>query len=710
MSEERRDYNVADGLRDVATLIGERQEAPVVLESGEEVVSGLGLTRPAERLLDRVASIEQGSLRLAVVGAVSRGRSTLINAFLGESRLPVDMEVCTSVITEVVYGTNVDEVTLVENGKSRILGWEDFLNTVRFTPEEQSSLGNTKAFAMPERLAQIDYAVVECEHPLGAQGLHIVDTLGFRAGRKAEETTKEFLANTDALLFVTRALPLFVEEDRDFLNAQLRLNASRLEHIFFVINDFVRLDAEERIQVMASTRRLLRDYFLTPEGDFDEALFERRVFIVDARTALQARVSGEGDDALEATGLPALEHSLQQVLADEGVPTMKLEAAMVQVLIPALDEASRSIHVEKELLSRNLSELERTQREAENQLSQLTGQAHHIRDAFNGYTQRIGERAADHFENYAVRMMDAWNDDWESLNIGEVIRIWNVAAATVSAEKKEELTQEISGRIGNYLAHKMSLWAGEVLEHLESDVEEMSTALEAEVQDFVVKLDEVQASIAGHQMPELLDTQKRRVSKTLQMLFGVWALDPNQITGPLMGGSWKGFFGRIVSQIVAGAIALVTASFFAGPVGWVVFFGVLLAEMLLVHSMGRRSMLNNVRDRIGGELRTKLVEAAPAIKSEIQQSIGSQFAEYSDNLLSALQSEIDQVTSQLNSMLANKQAGEEAVAAERARLDAIEEHLNGLFRQISHEVYGREITDAELQRLRQGGALLSEDA
>ena len=56
--------------------------------------------------------------------------------------------------------------------------------------------------------------MLECEYPLGAQGLHIVDTLGFRAGRKAEETTKEFLANTDALLFITRAHPLFEEEDR----------------------------------------------------------------------------------------------------------------------------------------------------------------------------------------------------------------------------------------------------------------------------------------------------------------------------------------------------------------------------------------------------------------------------------------------------------------------------------------------------------------
>jgi predicted GTPase len=127
-------------------------------------------------------------------------------------------------------------------------------------------------------LTKIDYAIMECDHPLGEKGLHVVDTLGFRAGRKAEEITKEFLTKTDALLFVIRAHPLFEEEDEGFLKMQLRLNESRLEHIFFVINDFSGLNETERLQVRENARTRLRDYFLTPEGDLDESLFARRVF------------------------------------------------------------------------------------------------------------------------------------------------------------------------------------------------------------------------------------------------------------------------------------------------------------------------------------------------------------------------------------------------------------------------------------------------
>ena len=417
MLEEHRHHNVAKALGEIATLIGEVQDVPVMLGNGEEVAPGLGLTTSADKVLERIAWLEGGCLRLAVVGAVSRGKSTLVNAILGKSRLSIDAEACTGVITQIVHGRNTDEVTLVENGQHRIVPDTEFRNTVRLTPEEQGSIRSWRTFLIPERLTKIDYAIMECDHPLGEKGLHVVDTLGFRAGRKAEEITKEFLTKTDALLFVIRAHPLFEEEDEGFLKMQLRLNESRLEHIFFVINDFSGLDEAEYAQVKQNARIRLKDYFLTPEGEFDEALFERRVFIVDARAALEARANGEVGDALEATGLPMLERGIQQMLDDEKLLPMVLEGTTTQVLIPALEEASRSIQQEKGLLSKDLSELERTQHEVERRLAELSSQADSIQDTFNHFTHRVAESAADHFEDYMTRMMDEWKEVWDEADV-----------------------------------------------------------------------------------------------------------------------------------------------------------------------------------------------------------------------------------------------------------------------------------------------------
>ena len=285
-------------------------------------------------------------------------------------------------------------------------------------------------------------------------------------------------------------------------------------------------------------------------------------------------------------------------------------------------------------------------------------------------------------------LIDEWNNDWETLNIGEVLRLWNVAAATVSSAKKEALTEQIKSRIGHYLERRMTEWHEEVLEHLEPDMEEMSTVLGEEVERFAVDLNEIRASIVDEEMPELLDVQKQRVRKTIQMLYGVMALDPNQITGSLMSGSWTEFIGRIMSQVIAVSIALTVGTFFAGPAGWITALSVVLIELILVHKVGRHLMLNRVRDRIGSELRAKLVEAAPEIKSEIQQLIASQFETRSDSLRRGMEQEIKEVTAQLENVLATKREDEAAINAEKSRLDAIEENLDGLFKQISHETYG----------------------
>lgn len=57
---------------------------------------------------------------IAVVGRINKGKSTLINALLGDSRLlPTDMEICTHKLTFVQYGDN-DRVEIIYDDLTRI--------------------------------------------------------------------------------------------------------------------------------------------------------------------------------------------------------------------------------------------------------------------------------------------------------------------------------------------------------------------------------------------------------------------------------------------------------------------------------------------------------------------------------------------------------------------------------------------------------------
>ena len=146
---------MARHFREVAELIGEPQDSEVEFVVGEEthkVAPGLQMSRThKEKLRGRAAMLAKGSLRLTVLGEFSTGKSTLVNAILGQDILPTAEGTCTSVPTEVVFGSNDDQATVVEiNDKKRIIPFKEFYETYCFGPDEQPKAGEVHE-SRPER-------------------------------------------------------------------------------------------------------------------------------------------------------------------------------------------------------------------------------------------------------------------------------------------------------------------------------------------------------------------------------------------------------------------------------------------------------------------------------------------------------------------------------------------------------------------------------
>lgn len=78
-------------------------------------------------LAKQAENIEQDKFLLMVVGEAKSGKSTFINAYLGEKILPMDVKQCTSAIVEISYGqkfvlkaTYADERTNIIEDKEEI--------------------------------------------------------------------------------------------------------------------------------------------------------------------------------------------------------------------------------------------------------------------------------------------------------------------------------------------------------------------------------------------------------------------------------------------------------------------------------------------------------------------------------------------------------------------------------------------------------------
>jgi len=210
-----------------------------------------------------------GLFLLVVAGEFNSGKSSFINALLGERVLPEGVTPTTDRINLLRYGPEITEQHL-----------EAFL-LERTYPAEL------------------------------LREITIVDTPGTNAIiRRHEELTRDFIPRADLVLFVTSADRPFTESERGFLE-QIREWGKK---IVFVINKIDILPrAEDRQQVLGFVR------------EHAQALLAEapRLFPVSAREALAARADGSAE-AWRTSGLDEVDTYLVRTLNQEERIRLKL--------------------------------------------------------------------------------------------------------------------------------------------------------------------------------------------------------------------------------------------------------------------------------------------------------------------------------------------------------------------------------------------------
>lgn len=224
------------------------------------IASGVGaaaVAADATALAERVA---RGQLFVACLGQFKRGKSTLLNALLGEPVLPTGVIPVTSAVTIVRDGASPRARIHYRNGTFEDISPSQLAQYVT----EGGNPDNTKGVA-----------AVEVFHPSPVlrAGLCLVDTPGIGSSSPlASDVTRGFVPHVDAALVVLGADPPISGEE-------LRL----LEHVsaetgqfIFAINKADKLEDAELIEVMLYTRRLLASRLgVVPDAVFVVSATER---------------------------------------------------------------------------------------------------------------------------------------------------------------------------------------------------------------------------------------------------------------------------------------------------------------------------------------------------------------------------------------------------------------------------------------------------
>jgi GTPase SAR1 family protein len=266
---------------------------------------------------------------LVAVGQFKRGKSTIINALLGEALLPVGVVPLTSVVTVIRSGPRTSARVTLRDGRTLPIEIDALAEYVT----ERGNPGNAKSV---ER--------VDIEHPSSwlANGVRLVDTPGIASIYEHNtDETHRFLPQADAVLLIASVDQPVSRAELDFLS-DLRRYAGKT---ICLLNKTDHLLPEELHETMAFAVGAIRDA-LGPDIP---------VFAVSGKLALEGRLRGEAE-LLERSGFPEFEGMLRRFMARE--KTAAWLRSIARSLARLLAERRFALDLESKVLVEPLERIE----------------------------------------------------------------------------------------------------------------------------------------------------------------------------------------------------------------------------------------------------------------------------------------------------------------------------------------------------------------
>ncbi len=247
------------------------------MQATASIIAQAGKNTELAKISKLLLQAKQNPATILVCGEFKRGKSTFVNALIGRTICPTDVDICTSVVSIIKYGLK-EKVTRYygdfANIKSQVIDLDDL---ERFTVGSANEIDNT--------------IYVEIELPLERlkEGIVVIDTPGVGGLDPRHATlTNYFLPQADITIFMTDVNEPLTTTELDFYKDKVMPYS---KHTLVVINksdlkdatsvEEIRQDTIHKIAVYTQTDT---DNILTvsvsaaaevyPESDMGESHFD----------------------------------------------------------------------------------------------------------------------------------------------------------------------------------------------------------------------------------------------------------------------------------------------------------------------------------------------------------------------------------------------------------------------------------------------------
>lgn len=643
------------------------------VDMGAQVFESLdmkGWLDTAGKLSSRVSS---DRFRVLVIGEFKRGKSTFINAMLGQEVLPAFSVPCTAVINEIKWAeepravlyfrnpvpkpipTDIPE-TVIEHLKAANDGapepiqidvdeLEDFVVIPDPAKEQEDSVAES-----PYDRVELFWNLDLCRN-----GVEIIDSPGLNEHKTRTKVTTNYLNSVDAVVFVMSCQALASMSELKVIDGAIRGGGH--EDIFFVCNRFDQIRPRERDRLVKYAHKKLSDR--TSRG-------AEGVYFTSAIDALEGRENGNLE-AVENSGILRFEQELADFLANDRGRIKLLQPA--REFLNGIQEArnkvipgQRSMH---ETSRQNLQErydkakprLADAERRRDQIIQRVRRDLARVRDDVERMTEsRITDLA---------RHVPAWAEKYEAeTNIGltDLFRM---------KSKIEELAKEVSKAVAARIEDEQRQWqSNELTPFIIRRMESVTDDAEAQLNEIVARLDAISAEISGVSEHAAANTDTGRdISTTERVLSAAGGFVIGGAGSALVGGA-MGY--KEMLKSLGPQIAIVVVGIGLLGLNPLLVIPALIAGGILQGYLKKSKSMKEARRKIGEALADEMLKKRAEMARTAGEAFDRQTTDYLAGINAGLTKEIQACHDQVEAVLRDMERDQPQIEAKLTRLSEAE--------------------------------------
>lgn len=659
-------YQMADSLASLTRVLTET-EANSAQTSGE-----LGLARTIEDMATASKNLRQGVFRLLVLGDMKRGKSTFLNALIGENLLPSDVNPCTALLTLLRYGPE-KKVTIhfFDNRAPETLDFTTFKQRYTIDPAEAKTLEAKSELAFPE----VSHAVVEYPLPLLEKGVEIVDSPGLNDTEARNELSLGYISNCHAILFVLRATQPCTLAERRYLENYIQ---GRGMAVFFLINawDQVKeslLDPDDA-QAVAAAEARLHQVFRTHLAEYcqidGQDWYDERVFAISARNALRKRLKDASAD-LTGTGFPPFISALNQFLTQErAIAEMRQARTLGRQTQQRFSEA---LNRRLPLLSQDVAELKQRLDSVEPEFEQLGNIRNQFRDEIRSQRDRKSQSIASSFRTYVLGLEKTFEQDF--LRYQPTIRFQDF----LSDSNRAAFNAQLEKAFEQYVNDKFYAWSRTAEQEMDKAFEQLCKSAAQYGASYGQITDRMTQKLTGKQSVGLpRDLGEDDSPSWAKWAMGLISLASGNVAGMALAATGFNMQGILLNFLTVSSIALIASA----------VFGVVLGPLTIaLVGLGFGALqLDQARKELAKALKQELVKYLPKIADEqwqpIYDAVQDGFDNYEQVVMDRIDQDIASRKAELDNLVQQKQKVEIDREAEVSRLEAAKAEIDTVCQQL----------------------------